>query len=122
MKTRGTPISGNPIFGFASISSGSTHPGLALATNKTRGAQEITRRVNCENVWQAVYTAGVVLPRPVSECRRLDWGWLKLLGKPSKYKAQVFKRQHSWVDKEAMFCWTHLGQLPRCTEDIITVH
>eukprot|EP00438_Fugacium_kawagutii_P032341 Skav226358 [mRNA] locus=scaffold2980:381965:387922:- [translate_table: standard] len=31
--------------------------------------KEITRRVNCENVWQAVYTAGVVLPRPVSECR-----------------------------------------------------
>ena len=25
--------------------------------------------MNCENVWQAVYTAGVVLPRPVSECR-----------------------------------------------------
>merc|ERR1719157_85750 len=22
-----------------------------------------------ENIWQAVYTAGVVLPRPVSECR-----------------------------------------------------
>jgi len=31
--------------------------------------KEITRRVNKENVWQAVYTAGVVLPRPVSECR-----------------------------------------------------
>jgi len=31
--------------------------------------KEITRRVNKMNVWQAVYTAGVVLPRPVSECR-----------------------------------------------------
>lgn len=31
--------------------------------------KEITRRVNRENVWQAVYTAGVVLPRPISECR-----------------------------------------------------
>merc|ERR1711972_321221 len=31
--------------------------------------KEITRRVNRENVWQAVYTAGVVLPRPVAECR-----------------------------------------------------
>jgi len=31
--------------------------------------KEITRRVNKENVWQAVYTAGVVLPRPVAECR-----------------------------------------------------
>ena len=33
--------------------------------------QEITRRVNRENIWQAVYTAGVVLPRPISECRAL---------------------------------------------------
>jgi len=31
--------------------------------------KEITRRVNRMNIWQAVYTAGVVLPRPVSECR-----------------------------------------------------
>jgi len=31
--------------------------------------KEITRRVNKHNIWQAVYTAGVVLPRPVSECR-----------------------------------------------------
>merc|ERR1712187_460714 len=31
--------------------------------------KEITRRGNRENIWQAVYTAGVVLPRPVSECR-----------------------------------------------------
>jgi len=31
--------------------------------------KEITRRVNKSDVWQAVYTAGVVLPRPVSECR-----------------------------------------------------
>jgi len=31
--------------------------------------KEITRRVNKSNVWQAVYTAGVVLPRPVAECR-----------------------------------------------------
>lgn len=31
--------------------------------------REITRRVNCEGTFQAVYTAGVVLPRPISECR-----------------------------------------------------
>ena len=29
----------------------------------------MTRRVNRKNVWQAVYTAGVVLPKPVAECR-----------------------------------------------------
>lgn len=31
--------------------------------------KEITRRVNITNVWQAVYTAGVVIPKPVSKCR-----------------------------------------------------
>jgi glycylpeptide N-tetradecanoyltransferase len=30
--------------------------------------KEITRRVNLTDTWQAVYTAGVVLPRPVSSC------------------------------------------------------
>jgi glycylpeptide N-tetradecanoyltransferase len=31
--------------------------------------KEITRRVNLRDIWQAVYTAGVVLPMPVSQCR-----------------------------------------------------
>ena len=31
--------------------------------------QEITRRVNLQNIWQAAYTAGVVLPKPVAECQ-----------------------------------------------------
>ena len=31
--------------------------------------KEITRRVNLQNIWQAVYTAGVVLPKPVGKCR-----------------------------------------------------
>ncbi|GLE00886.1 hypothetical protein PINS_up009683 [Pythium insidiosum] len=31
--------------------------------------KEITRRVNLQNIWQAVYTAGAVLPMPVSQCR-----------------------------------------------------
>eukprot|EP00048_Salpingoeca_helianthica_P015018 m.224657 g.224657 ORF g.224657 m.224657 type:complete len:491 (+) comp16519_c0_seq1:197-1669(+) len=30
--------------------------------------QEITRRVNLQGIFQAVYTAGALLPRPVSEC------------------------------------------------------
>ena len=29
-------------------------------------AQEITRRVNLRNIWQAAYTAGRVLPKPVA--------------------------------------------------------
>ncbi|KAM0185634.1 hypothetical protein ACHAPC_004945 [Botrytis cinerea] len=39
--------------------------------------KEITRRCNLEGTWQAIYTAGVVLPKPVSTCRyyhrSLDW-------------------------------------------------
>ncbi|KAK9815469.1 hypothetical protein WJX72_004194 [[Myrmecia] bisecta] len=31
--------------------------------------KEITRRVHLQNIWQASYTAGVVLPKPVAECR-----------------------------------------------------
>lgn len=31
--------------------------------------KEITRRVNLSNIWQAVYTAGVVIPTPVSQAR-----------------------------------------------------
>eukprot|EP00112_Aurelia_sp_Birch-Aquarium-sp1_P014249 Seg3063.2 transcript_id=Seg3063.2/GoldUCD/mRNA.D3Y31 product="Glycylpeptide N-tetradecanoyltransferase 2" protein_id=Seg3063.2/GoldUCD/D3Y31 len=31
--------------------------------------KEITRRVNMEGIFQAVYTAGVVLPKPVATCR-----------------------------------------------------
>lgn len=31
--------------------------------------KEITRRVNCQGIFQAVYTAGVVLPKPVATCR-----------------------------------------------------
>ena len=31
--------------------------------------KEITRRVNREGIFQAVYTAGVLLPKPISVCR-----------------------------------------------------
>jgi glycylpeptide N-tetradecanoyltransferase len=31
--------------------------------------KEVTRRVNLQNRWQAVYTAGVVLPKPVARCQ-----------------------------------------------------
>lgn len=31
--------------------------------------KEITRRVNLCNIWQAAYTAGVVIPKPVCRCR-----------------------------------------------------
>ncbi|CAI8606139.1 unnamed protein product [Vicia faba] len=31
--------------------------------------KEVTRRVHLENIWQAAYTAGVILPTPVSTCQ-----------------------------------------------------
>ena len=33
--------------------------------------REITRRVNLQGIFQAVYTAGVVLPKPVACCRQV---------------------------------------------------
>ncbi|KAK3305656.1 acyl-CoA N-acyltransferase [Chaetomium strumarium] len=42
--------------------------------------KEITRRINLEGVWQAIYTGGIVLPRPVSTCRYYHraLNWMKL--------------------------------------------
>ncbi|AEO59830.1 hypothetical protein MYCTH_2308395 [Thermothelomyces thermophilus ATCC 42464] len=42
--------------------------------------KEITRRVNLEGIWQAIYTGGIVLPRPVSTCRYYHraLNWMKL--------------------------------------------
>lgn len=37
--------------------------------------KEITRRSHLEGIFQAVYTAGVVLPKPVATCR---WGYLTI--------------------------------------------
>ena len=41
--------------------------------------REITRRVNLEEIFQAVYTAGVVLPKPVATCRLVTQILFKLL-------------------------------------------
>ena len=35
--------------------------------------KEITRRVNLEGIFQAVYTAGILLPKPIAVCRCV-WG------------------------------------------------
>ncbi|CCE63785.1 hypothetical protein TPHA_0F03040 [Tetrapisispora phaffii CBS 4417] len=46
--------------------------------------KEITRRVNKENIWHALYTAGTVLPSPISTCRYthrpLNWSKLCEVG------------------------------------------
>ena len=42
--------------------------------------KEITRRCHIEGIWEAVYTAGVVLPKPVATCRYFHraLNWMKL--------------------------------------------
>ncbi|CCD25260.1 glycylpeptide N-tetradecanoyltransferase NMT1 NDAI_0E04430 [Naumovozyma dairenensis CBS 421] len=59
--------------------------------------KEITRRVNKHDIWQALYTAGIVLPSPVSTCRYthrpLNWSKLYDVGftdlPPNASKAQM---------------------------------
>ncbi|RDL31158.1 Glycylpeptide N-tetradecanoyltransferase [Venustampulla echinocandica] len=64
--------------------------------------KEITRRCNLNGVYQAIYTAGIVLPKPFSTCRyfhrSLDWQKLYEVGfspcpKNSKPQYQVRKYQ-----------------------------
>lgn len=42
--------------------------------------KEVTRRVNLHNIWQALYTSGTVLPKPVTTCRygHRPLNWAKL--------------------------------------------
>lgn len=46
--------------------------------------REITRRCNLVKIWQAIYTAGIFLPTPVSTCRyfhrSIDWAKLYEVG------------------------------------------
>ncbi|GMG19305.1 unnamed protein product [Ambrosiozyma monospora] len=59
--------------------------------------KEITRRVNKHDIWQALYTAGVVLPSPVTTCRYthrpLNWPKLYDIGfsglRPGETKAST---------------------------------
>lgn len=62
--------------------------------------REVTRRCYLEGIYQAVYTAGVVLPTPVSSCRyyhrSLDWLKLYEVGfsplPPNSTKARMISR------------------------------
>ena len=56
--------------------------------------REITRRVNLENIFQALYTAGVKLPTPIASCR---WVWLYL------YIVNTIK----WLDKDLWITGHH---------------
>eukprot|EP00658_Telonema_sp_P-2_P071903 TRINITY_DN6110_c0_g6_i1.p1 TRINITY_DN6110_c0_g6~~TRINITY_DN6110_c0_g6_i1.p1 ORF type:complete len:434 (-),score=97.87 TRINITY_DN6110_c0_g6_i1:269-1570(-) len=59
--------------------------------------KEVTRRVNVTGVWQAVYTAGVVLPKPITVCRY----WHRSLN-PKKLIAIDFSRKPAKLTMKAV--------------------
>ncbi|KAK2600032.1 glycylpeptide N-tetradecanoyltransferase [Conoideocrella luteorostrata] len=70
--------------------------------------KEITRISNLDGVWQGLYTAGIVLPRPVSTCRyyhrSLNWPKLHDCGfspLPANSKPQYQIRKYSLPDNTA---------------------
>lgn len=62
--------------------------------------QEVTRQVNLNNIWQALYTAGIILPSPLSTTRYyhrpLNWSKLHSVGfsapLPGQTPAQMVAR------------------------------
>lgn len=68
--------------------------------------KEITRISNLDGVWQGLYTAGIVLPRPVSTCRyfhrAINWQKLHDCGfspLPAGSKPQYQVRKYALPDK-----------------------
>jgi glycylpeptide N-tetradecanoyltransferase len=70
--------------------------------------KEITRRCYINGIWQAIYTGGVVLPKPVSTCRyfhrSIDWQKLYEVGfspLPHNSKPQYQVRKYALPDHTA---------------------
>lgn len=73
--------------------------------------QEITRRVNLNNIWQAAYTAGAVLPKPVSTTqywhrslnpkKLISVGFSRLQVK-TKYPMIPFQKAAPWTPTSAV--------------------
>ena len=71
--------------------------------------KEITRKCNLKEVWQAIYTAGIVLPKPVSTCRyfhrALNWQKLYEVGfspLPTNSKPQYQVRKYALPDQTSL--------------------
>jgi glycylpeptide N-tetradecanoyltransferase len=86
--------------------------------------KEITRRVNLEGVWQAIYTGGVVLPKPVSTCRyyhrAINWKKLYEVGFspcPSNSKPEWQVRRYALPENT-----TTRGLRPMQPKDLDAVH
>ncbi|ODV62292.1 glycylpeptide N-tetradecanoyltransferase NMT1 [Ascoidea rubescens DSM 1968] len=83
--------------------------------------KEITRRVNRYDIWQALYTAGIVLPSPISTCRYthrpINWEKLHEVGFSSlpedSTKEDMVKKYYIDENNEAI----KLEGLRKMTED-----
>lgn len=86
--------------------------------------KEITRRVNRTDVWQALYTAGVVLPSPVSVCRYahrpLNWSKLHDVGfslLPPGQTPESMDKRYELPSKTRMNGWRAMTR-----DDVAAVH
>ena len=71
--------------------------------------KEITRRVNLEGIFQAIYTAGVLLPKPVSVCRY----WHRSLN-PKKLVDVQFSALHRHLTLQRMIRLYRLPDVRLC--------
>lgn len=70
--------------------------------------KEITRRVNVEGIFQAVYTAGVLLPKPIAICRY----WHRSLN-PKKLVDVQFSALHQRMTLQRMIRIYRLPEVGR---------
>jgi glycylpeptide N-tetradecanoyltransferase len=77
--------------------------------------KEITRRSNRREIWQGLFTAGIVLPRPVSTCRyyhrAINWQKLWEVGfspLPAGSKPQYQIRKYAVPDNTSIRGWREL--------------
>ena len=74
--------------------------------------KEITRRVNLEGIFQAVYTAGVLLPKPISVCQY----WHRSLN-PKKLVEVHFSALHKHMTLQRMIKLYRLPEVCSCVLD-----
>lgn len=87
--------------------------------------KEVTRRVNKRDIWQAVYTAGVVVPSPVAGCqyhhrtincrKLLDIGFTRLGKRMTKIR---YERLHRLPEKPTIPGWRKMtkADIPAVTK------
>ena len=71
--------------------------------------KEITRRVNKEGIFQAVYTAGILLPKPISVCQY----WHRSLN-PKKLVEVHFSALHKHMTLQRMIKLYRLPEVGVC--------